>query len=224
MDHITPVLIVFFLATTLVSALLLAKAVNNSRAVWIGSLSWIIFQSAIALTGFYETLNTYPPRLVLAVAPPLILIVILFLNAAGKKMIDRMDLKWCILFHTVRVLVEVNLYVLFIFKQVPAAMTLEHGNLDILVGVSAPIIYWAFSKGLIGDRTLQIWNYLCLASLLNAVFRALLSAPFPFQRFAFDQPTVAILYFPFNLLIAFIVPSALFCHLALARKLHLKRR
>jgi hypothetical protein len=222
MDHITPVLIVFFLATTLVSLLLLGKAVNNSRVVLIGSLIWIVLQSSIALTGFYETLNTVPPRLVLAVAPPLILIAILFLNAAGRRMIDRMDLKWCILFHTVRVLVEINLYVLFIYKQVPAAMTIEHGNLDILVGVSAPIIWWAFSKGYISNRGLQIWNYLCLASLLNAVFRALLSAPFPFQRFAFDQPTVAILYFPFNLLIAFIVPAALFCHLAAIRKSLLK--
>jgi hypothetical protein len=60
---------------------------------------------------------------------------------------------------------------------------------------------------------LIVWNSLGVLSLLNAVARAMLSAPFRFQQFAFDQPTIAILYFPFVLLPAFIVPAALVCHL-----------
>lgn len=64
-----------------------------------------------------------------------------------------------------------------------------------------------------------IWNSICLLSVLNAFARAMLSAPFRFQRFAFDQPTVAIFSFPFILLQAFIVPAALLCHLVVFRKL-----
>jgi hypothetical protein len=181
------------------------------------SLAWIVLQSAVSFSGFYTATSSVPPRFFLVVAPPIIVAITLFL--AGKRLIDAMDLRWTVLFHTIRILVEITLFWLFTAKQVPALMTFEHGNLDILVGLTAPLIWLAYSKGSIGDKTLLAWNALALLSLFNAVGRALLSAPFPFQKFAFDQPTVAILYFPFTLLPAFIVPVALFCHLALFRKL-----
>jgi hypothetical protein len=64
-----------------------------------------------------------------------------------------------------------------------------------------------------------VWNFICLALLANIVINALLSTPFPFQQFAFDQPNIAILYFPFNWLPTFIVPVVLFGHLLSIRRL-----
>jgi hypothetical protein len=64
----------------------------------------------------------------------------------------------------------------------------------------------------------RIWNWICLALLLNIVVRAVLSAPSPIQQFAFDQPNIAILHFPFVFLPGFIVPAVLFCHLAIFAK------
>jgi len=64
-----------------------------------------------------------------------------------------------------------------------------------------------------------LWNVMALALLLNIVINALLSAPFPFQQFAFDQPNIAILYFPFVWLPSFIVVTVLFSHLVSLRKL-----
>jgi hypothetical protein len=219
MSHLPLPIIVFFLLTVLLAVLLFSKAVRGSKAAIVGSLAWMCVQSAAALSGFYLVTNTPRPRFMLVVAPPILFIVGLFLTAAGRRFLDGMDMKWCVLLHTIRIFVEVNLYWLFLFKQVPALMTFEAGNLDILVGISAPIIWWAYSRGHIGRSGLLIWNSVCLLSVLNAFGRAMLSAPFPFQRFAFDQPTVAILSFPFVLLPAFIVPAAILCHLALFRKL-----
>ena len=85
------------------------------------------------------------------------------------------------------------------------------------MGLSAPLIWWAYSRGHVGRRGLLIWNALALLSVLNAFGRAILSAPFRFQQFAFDQPTVAILVFPFVLLPAFLVPAVLFCHFAVMK-------
>ena len=124
-----------------------------------------------------------------------------------------------VLLQSIRILVEISLYLLFLRHQVPALMTFEGGNLDILAGLSAPLIGWLYARARIGKRGLLIWNTLCLLGVLNALTRALLSAPFPFQQFAFHQPTVAILYFPYVLLPAFLVPAVLFCHLATYRKL-----
>jgi hypothetical protein len=55
---------------------------------------------------------------------------------------------------------------------------------------------------------------------LNIVVNAALSAPVPFQQFAFDQPNIAVLYFPFVWLPGFIVPLVLFAHLAAIQKLY----
>ncbi len=169
--------------------------------------------------GFYLATRTLPPHLFLAIAPPLILIAGLFLTAGGRRFIDRMSLKWSALIHFIRILVEINLYVLSLYKQVPALMTFEAGNLDILAGVSAPLIWWTYSKGRIGRRGLLICNTLALLSVLNAFGRAMLSAPFRFQRFAFHQPTIAILVFPFVLLPAFLVPAVLLCPFAVLYKI-----
>jgi hypothetical protein len=88
-------------------------------------------------------------------------------------------------------------------------MTFEGGNLDILSGLSAPLIaYYAVKK----PKILLAWNFICLALLINIVARALLSAPFPFQQFAFDQPNIAILQFPVIWLPTFIVLTVLFGH------------
>jgi hypothetical protein len=215
-------LIVFFGLTTLVTLIVFGKA-TRSTAVWIGSIGWLVLQSAVSLSGFYTTTSTLPPRFVLAVGPPLILVLALLFVPAGKRLVDTMDLKWTVLLHSVRILVEISLYWLFLFKQVPALMTFEGGNLDMLAGLTAPIVWWAYSKQIVGKKVLLGWNVICLVSLLNALIRAMLSAPFRFQLIAFTQPTVAILHFPFVLLPSFIVPVVLFCHLAIFKKLVVDR-
>jgi len=209
----------FFLLTTLLALFFFSKAVRGSKTAIVGSILWMCVQSAVALSGFYLVTNTLPPRFLLVAVPPLLLIAGLFATRAGRRFVDAMDLKWCVLLHSIRILVEINLYWLFLHKQVPALMTFEAGNLDILAGLSAPLAWWAFSRGHIGRRGLLIWNSICLLGVLNAFARAILSAPFRFQRLAFDQPTVAVLSFPFVLLPAFIVPAVLLCHFAVFKKL-----
>jgi len=212
-------LVAFFLLTALMALFLLAKAVHGSKAALILSFAWIALQSAVALSGFYLVTNVLPPRFLLVIAPPVLLLVGFLLIPGGRRVLGGMDLKWSVLFHTIRIFVELNLYWLFLDKQVPALMTFEAGNLDILVGLTAPLAWWAYSSGHIKRRGLLIWNCLALISVLNALVRAMLSAPFPFQKLALNQPTVAILYFPFVLLPAFIVPAAILCHLAIFKRL-----
>ena len=219
MSELSLPIIVLFLLTTLLALFLFERAVSGSRAALGAAIGWILVESAIALSGYFMVTDTIPPRLFTAIAAPLILIAGLFLTANGRQFLDAMDLKWCVLMHSVRILVELNLYWLFVSKQVPKLMTFEGGNVDILAGLSAPVIWWAYRRGHVGRRGLLIWNGTCLLSVLNAFVRAILSAPFRFQRFAFDQPTIAIVTFPFVLLPAFIVPAVLLCHLVLFRKL-----
>jgi len=219
MAHTPLLLSLFFLLTTLVALFFIAKATNNSRVVLFVCIGWLVLQSVVALSGFYAISTGFPPRFLLAIVPPVLAIIISLFTGGGRRFLNSIDLKWATLLHSVRMLVEINLYFLFIDKQASVLVTIEGGNVDFFAGLTAPIIWWAYSKGHVGRRGLLLWNFICLASVSNAVVRAMLSAPFPFQRFGFDQPTVAILYFPFVLLPAFIVPCVLLSHVAVIRKL-----
>jgi hypothetical protein len=161
-----------------------------------------------------------PPRIALMVVPPLFLIALLFVSVKGRRFIDGLDIKFLTLLHIVRIPVEVVLFWLFLGKLVPQLMTFEGRNFDIIAGITAPFIYYfGFIKKLLHKNLLLGWNIICLALLINIVFNAALSAPSVVQQFAFDQPNIAILYFPFNLLPSVIVPLVLFSHLAAIRQL-----
>jgi hypothetical protein len=176
---------------------------------------WMVVQGVLAKTGFYLDFDARPPRFLLAVSPPILAIALLFITTKGRRFINKLSVKSITLLHIVRVPVEVCLWWLYITKMVPELMTFEGRNFDILAGLSASIIYYlVFIKKAKFSRTLFLsWNIASLILLLNIVTNAILSAPTPLQQFAFDQPNVAVFYFPFILLPSFIVPLVLFSHL-----------
>ena len=122
--------------------------------------------------------------------------------------------------------VEVVLFWLFINKTIPELMTFEGRNFDILAGITTPVIaYLGFRKTGTNRPLLLIWNFVCLGLLINIVVNALFSAPTPIQKFAFDQPNIAILYFPFSWLPTFIVPIVLLGHfISIKQLLNLKQQ
>jgi hypothetical protein len=196
-----------------------ARRANHVLAV---QAVWLILQGGLAYGYVYSShLAHIPPfLLLLGITPPLLLIATMFLTKTGRSIIDSLPLNGLILLNVVRFPVEITLFLLFLHKMVPALMTFEGGNLDILSGISAAIFMVLTIGNKRGHRIiLLVWNFICLGLLLNIVIRALLSAPFPFQILGLDQPNIAILYFPFIWLPVFIVPLVLFGHLAMLRKL-----
>jgi len=213
-----------FILTIIITLIFFLKAVDFSKIIVLIISSWICIQSILGLTGFYTLTTGFPPRFLLLILPPVLLMLFLFNTKRGNHFIDSMDIKTLTLMHIIRVFVELVLYWLFLFKKVPILMTFEGRNFDIISGLTAPIIYYyGFVKVKFGKKVIIAWNYFCLVLLLNIVFNSVLSSPFPLQKFAFEQPNVAILYFPFNLLPSLIVPIVLFSHLAVIRRLSMSK-
>ncbi|MDP2387434.1 MAG: hypothetical protein Q8M29_13745 [Bacteroidota bacterium] len=209
-----------FVITSLATVLLFYKATNNSKTTLFVLLAWLGIQAGIGLSGFYTVTDTIPPRFLLMIAPPFLLIIVLFATAKGRKYIDALNVKTLTLLHVVRIPVELVLLWLFMNKTVPELMTFEGRNFDIVSGITAPIIYYfGFIKNKLNTKVILLWNFICLGLLINIVVNAVLAAPFPFQQFAFDQPNVAVLYFPFNWLPCCVVPLVLFAHLVSIRQL-----
>ena len=103
-----------------------------------------------------------------------------------------------------------------------AVMTITGRNYDLLVPISALLIYlWMRNRepGAAARRWLVAWNVVGIAVLLNTVATAILSLPTPRQAFAFDAPLVTPALFPFYLLPVFMVPLALSLHVFALLKL-----
>ena len=219
-DNLPSWISVFFALTTLLTVYLFYKATPQSKTALYVLSGWLGLQAIVGLSGFYTETHTLPPRLALLIAPPLLLIGYLFLSTKGKQFIDSLDPKWLTYLHTVRVPVELTLFWLFLYKQVPEIMTFEGRNFDILSGLTAPFVaYFGFQKQRLGKTALLVWNFVCIGLLVNIVAIAILSVPTPFQQLAFEQPNVGVTYFPFIWLPCCVVPLVLFSHLATIRHL-----
>lgn len=220
MENLPSYLEISFGIITLVSLYLFYR--STPKALWIIYLLgiWLIAQGLIAATGFYTNTQVLPPRFLLTIAPPTLLMLVIFNIQKGKAFIDQLDLKALTILHIIRIPVEFTLFALYTYKTIPEIMTFEGRNLDILSGITAPIVYYfAFVKQIWVKPILLIWNSICIGLLINIVSIAILSAPFPFQKFGIDQPNIAVLYFPFIWLPCCVVPLVLFAHLAAFRLL-----
>ena len=222
---------IFFGLAAIVTLVLFYLAVKKSKnsstqnkAVYVllGMILWLIVQAILTLKNVYSTnTDVFPPKIILlGVLPAAIIILGLFVTAAGRKFIDGLPLQLLTYLNVVRIPVELTLFWLFLNRAVPELMTFEGHNFDILAGISAPFVaYFGFTKKVLSQNLILIWNFVCLALLINIVVLALLSAQTPIQQFGFDQPNVAIVFFPFSWLPTFIVPVVLFGHLASIRQL-----
>lgn len=220
MENLPSYISILFGLTTILTTWIFYKAAGNSKPVLLVILIWLAVQAFIANSEFYTVTDTLPPRFLLLVLPPFLGIAGLFLTSKGRQLIDGLDLKSLTILHTIRIPVEIVLFFLFTYKTIPELMTFEGRNFDILSGITAPVVfYFTFVRKQFGRKVILVWNLICLGLLINIVSNAILSAPFPFQQFAFDQPNIAVLYFPFIWLPCCVVPLVLLSHLVAIRQL-----
>ena len=217
--------------TTLATLLLFTWTIRNSNSettqkkstlIFIGLTIWLTIQAVLTFKNIYNTdTNSFPPKIMLiGILPTILTMILLFLTSKGRQFIDSLPLKNLTYLNVVRIPVEIVLFWLFLNKAIPELMTFEGRNFDILAGISSPIIaYFGLTNIKLNRQTILIWNFICLGLLINIVVNAVFSVPSPMQKFAFDQPNIAIVNFPFSWLPTFIVPIVLFGHLTSIRQL-----
>jgi hypothetical protein len=210
----------FFGLITLLTILWFYVATKSKTALVL-IIIWTVLQSILGLTGVHQISQVIPPRIILfGIFPTIVFIIICFSTVRGRAFIDSIELKTLTYLHSIRIFVEIVLFLLFHYGVVSILMTFEGTNFDILAGLTAPlIVYLAFKTSGINKKLLLIWNIICSLLLFNVVITAALAFPSPFQQLAFDQPNIAILYFPFNLLPTVVVPIVFFSHFIAIRQL-----
>jgi hypothetical protein len=208
-----------FILTTFAAVLFFYKATQRSGITLLVLLLWMALQAVLGISGFYANTSATPPHFPLMPIPPVIVLVLLFVTKRGRNFIDSLDPKALTWLHVVRVPVEITLLLLFLHNFVPQEMTFEGRNFDIVSGITAPVVAWlAYKRKSLSRGAILAWNFICLALLFNIVIHAIFALPFPFQRIGFEQPNVAVLYFPFNWLPSVVVPLVLLSHLVVIRQ------
>ena len=220
-DGAAPYLAPAFIATTFLTVGFLFYLIKRTgretapgRIVVSVVAFWLLLQATLALGGFYQSVNSVPPRILASGAIPSLIFVLAFSTWYGSTFVRQLPIGTLTLLHVVRIPVELVLYGLFIGGQVPEAMTFEGRNLDIISGLTAPIAYLLLVRRGVRPIGLIVWNFAALGLLVNIVSTAIVALPSPFQQIAFDQPNVAIIYFPYVWLPTIVVPIVLFAHIA----------
>jgi hypothetical protein len=188
-------------------------------------LAWLLFQAILGMRGFYQPTGDRIPGFLFLILPPLVFIALTFFTIPGRRYIAQMDIRWLTMIHVIRIPVELVLLWLCMHKGVPQIMTFEGRNFDILAGATAPFVYYfGLVRKKIPVKIILAWNIICLCLLMNIVILAILYVKLSFQQIGFDQPDIAILYFPFIWLPCFLVPMVLYAHLAAILQLLNKMR
>ena len=217
---------IVFILTTFASVAFLLQAAKHvglhtlpSRILVFILPLWIIFQAILGLGGFYQKTDGFPPRIAVFGVLPAILMIAAYFVFFRRSFIARIPLRMMTMLHILRLPVEIVLYWLFIAGAVPQVMTFEGRNLDILTGILAPIVAFAAFKGGETIKWLLVgYNLFGLAMLINIVTIAILSMQSPMQSMSFEQPNVAVLFYPYVWLPVIVVPIVFFSHLVVLWK------
>lgn len=214
-----PYFVQIIFAAVVVFVIVSFYAASGSRVFLKVVIAWVLIQSLIALSGFYTITHTTPPRIMLAILPAFMAVLMLFTTYTGKQFVNSLNLKTLALMHSIRMVVELVLYWLFLAQAMPQLMTFEGRNFDIIPAVTAPLIwYFGFVKKQLSHKLIIGWNIASIMILAFTVINGILSAPTVLQQFAFDQPAIAVLYFPFILLPTVVVPLVMVAHIATIRR------
>lgn len=205
-----------YLILTILTLCLCYFASGRDKRVLFIYIPWLIFISVLSYLHFFQNTQALPPRFLLAVLPN-VAFIFFFVKKIPIKQVNLVTLTSL---QIIRIPIELFLYAWYLNKTVPISMTFEGLNFDILMGISALFltIYLLITKKT-PKKLLLGWNVIGLLFIINIVTIAILSAPTPFQQFAFNQPNIAILSFPNTILPAFLVPVAVLVHVLSIKKL-----
>ncbi len=192
----------------------ISKEESKKRLIGVAFIfgAWVLLQVSIVSTGFYEN-TSLPPRIVLFIILPLFIFTGVFLYRNRKnRILNSIPIHIPIFYQTFRAGIELLFYFTFQRGFLPVEVTFEGVNYDVLFGISALVAgVYALRKNA-STKWLIAWNILGIGVVGFAAFTFITCFYFPWiwgnPEFSFE-----FLQFPFILLPAFFMPSAIFVHL-----------
>lgn len=219
-----------FLVLTLAWAgLVLATAAFHLRSLLtrrglavllLGLPAWLGFVGWLAEAGVIADPTRRPPGAAF-IGVPVLLFISLFAvrSQLAGRVAAALPLTLLIGAQAYRIGVELALHQLWLDGLVPRMLTFEGANVDLFIGLTAPVAAWLSTRGRAGLRVAWVWNLLGLLALANVIVRAALTAPGPLNLLASELPNLAVGRFPFTYIAGFLAPLAVLLHVLALRAL-----
>jgi hypothetical protein len=180
---------------------------------------WIVYVGFLSYSGFVANALHRPPGAAYILFPVALFIVFLARSKTSARMAMTIPV-WALLATQVfRIGVELLLHRLYVDGLAPRMMTYEGGNVDIFVGISAPLIALASTTGTLGKRLALLWNVAGLISLANIALRAIGTSQGALDFLHSEIPDIALGTFPFTFIAGFFAPLAAVLHVLSIRSL-----
>lgn len=181
---------------------------------------WLTYVGTLSAAGVIGDAALRPPGIVYVFAPVIIFMIVFAVRSEACAIVaSRLPLTLLMGAQVFRVAVEIGIHRLGEDGLVPRLMTYEGGNVDIMIGASAPVMAWLWTSRRMGPRIAVLWNILGLTALVNVALRAMLTAPGPANLIQSEVPNVAMGMFPYTYLAGFFAPTAVLLHILSLRAL-----
>jgi len=185
---------------------------------------WAILLGVLALRGFFTEWLKIPPRIGLAVALPLPVMLWIAFSKKGSELLRLVPAHWLIYLQSFRVVVEIALWLAVRDGALPVQLSFEGRNFDILTGLCAlPVGYYCYVKKSARFGVALLYNIGGLLLLVNVLVVAVLSMPTPLRVFHNEPANTLLAYFPFIYLPGVLVPLAYTLHIFSLRQWALAR-
>ncbi len=215
----------YFLAfVVLVAGVVMAAGVRylhgrGATALLAGLPLWLVYVGTLSYLGVVRDPTVRPPGIVFVVLPVTLFVLFLAGSETGGRAAAAFPLWLAPGIQTFRIGVELLLHRLWADGVVPRMVTYDGANPDILIGLSAPFIAWAATRGQAGRRVALVWNLLGLLALANVITRFVLTTPGPLHLIPSEVPNLAMGTFPFTYIAGFLAPLAILLHVLFIREL-----
>jgi hypothetical protein len=183
-----------------------------------GLFGWLSLTAGLAGSGLLSAWDSRPPRLPLLPLTAFAIGVLLNRTEALAGVRAATPRAWLVGAQTFRVAVELALFGFFLEGRAPVQMTFEGRNLDIVVGLAAPLVAWAIARKRAAPAVVLAFNVAGLLVLSNTIATAITSVPGPLLHAWPGGAFPALATWPLVWLPSFLAPLAIFLHVASIRQ------
>ena len=211
------------LVASLVAAVLLRYLPLGRAMIGVAVIAvWLGYAGIMGYSGIVGDPTRMPPGIFLLLTPIIAFVaIVLGRSPVGRYLAASLPLGLIFALQSFRIGVELTLSSLHDVGLTTRLMTLAGGNVEILIGLSAPVIAVIATRGTAGRRIALAWNIVGPLSLLNVATRAVLTAPGPLNLIYAELPNVAMGIFPLSYIPGFMAPLAMMLHVLAFRALRL---
>jgi hypothetical protein len=215
----------FLAFVALVAAALIAAAARylSARAalrLGAGLAIWLTYVGALSYSGIVGDATRRPPGILFILLPVFAFMIFAVVRSPVAGRVARtLPLPLLIGGQAFRVGVELFLHQLWLDGLVPKMLTFEGANVDIWIGLSAPLVAFAATRGRWGRRAALAWSAVGLTALANVAIRSALTAPGSLHLLTVEVPNLAIGAFPYTYIAGFLAPLAVALHVLAIRNL-----